>query len=131
MGFETETHPAIITTMVNLVQSMQKKPVICKDSPGFIVNRVARPYYLESMYLVQSGQAQFDQADKVLEAAGFKMGPFRLMDLIGLDINYSVSTIVWEGLGKPERLRPSVIQKDKINQGQFGVKTKKGFYDYE
>lgn len=126
-----ETHPAIITTMVNLVQSMQKKPVICKDSPGFIVNRVARPYYLESMYLVQSGQAQFDQADKVLEAAGFKMGPFRLMDLIGLDINYSVSTIVWEDLGKPERLRPSVIQKDKINQGQFGVKTKKGFYDYE
>lgn len=126
-----ETNPAIVATLVGLVQSMQKKPVICKDSPGFIVNRVARPYYLEAMYLVQSGQTHFEQADKVLEAAGFKMGPFRLMDLIGLDINYSVSTIVWEDLGKPERLRPSVVQKNKIDQGQFGVKTKKGFYEYE
>ncbi|BDQ12970.1 3-hydroxyacyl-CoA dehydrogenase family protein [Sediminibacterium sp. TEGAF015] len=126
-----ETNPAIVQSMVSLVASMQKKPVICKDSPGFIVNRVARPYYLESMYLVQSGQANVEQTDKVLEAAGFKMGPFKLMDLIGLDINYSVSTIVWEDLGKPERLKPSIIQKEKIDLGQYGVKTKKGFYDYE
>ena len=126
-----ETKPAIVQSMVSLVASMQKKPVICKDSPGFIVNRVARPYYLEAMYLVQSGQANVEQADKVLEAAGFKMGPFKLMDLIGLDINYSVSTIVWEDLGKPERLKPSIIQKEKIDLGQFGMKTKKGFYDYE
>lgn len=126
-----ETKPAIVQSMVSLVASMQKKPVICKDSPGFVVNRVARPYYLEAMYLVQSGQANVEQADKVLEAAGFKMGPFKLMDLIGLDINYSVSTIVWEDLGKPERLKPSIIQKEKIDLGQFGMKTKKGFYDYE
>lgn len=126
-----ETKPAIVQSMVSLVASMQKKPVICKDSPGFIVNRVARPYYLEAMYLVQSGQANVEQADKVLEAAGFKMGPFKLMDLIGLDINYSVSTIVWEDLGKPVRLKPSIIQKEKIDLGQFGMKTKKGFYDYE
>lgn len=127
----SKTNPAIIKMMVGLVASMQKKSVICKDSPGFIVNRVARPFYLESMFLVQSGQTHIEQADEVLEAAGFKMGPFRLMDLIGLDINYSVSSIVWEDLGKPERLRPSLIQKEKIHQGQFGMKTKKGFYDYE
>ncbi len=126
-----ETKPAIVQSMVSLVASLQKKPVICKDSPGFIVNRVARPFYLEAMYLVESGQANVEQTDKVLEAAGFKMGPFKLMDLIGLDINYSVSTIVWEDLGKPERLKPSIIQKEKIDLGQFGMKTKKGFYDYE
>jgi len=105
---------------------MNKAPVICKDAPGFIVNRVARPYYLESMYMVQNGKATIEQVDAVLESAGFKMGPFKLMDLIGLDINYSVSTIVWEDLGKPLRLKPSELQKDKIDQGALGIKTKKG-----
>ena len=68
--------------------------------------------------------------DAVLESIGFKMGPFKLMDLIGLDINYSVSTIVWEDLGKPLRLKPAAMQKEKIDQGELGVKTKKGFYQY-
>jgi 3-hydroxybutyryl-CoA dehydrogenase len=80
--------------------------------------------------MVQKGIITIEQADAVLEAAGFKMGPFKLMDLIGLDINYSVSSIVWEDLGKPERLRPSEIQKAQIDQGALGIKTKKGFYQY-
>ena len=95
------------------------------------MNRVARPYYLEAMHLVQNGKATIEQVDAVLTSIGFKMGPFKLMDLIGLDINYSVSTIVWEDLGKPLRLKPAAIQKDKIDQGLLGVKTKKGFYQYD
>ncbi len=125
------TNPAIVQQIADLALLMQKTPVICKDSPGFIVNRVARPYYLESMHLVQNGIATIEQVDAVLQATGFKMGPFKLMDLIGLDINYSVSTIVWEDLGKPPRLKPAAIQKDKIDQGLLGVKTKKGFYQYD
>ncbi|MDP1972145.1 MAG: 3-hydroxyacyl-CoA dehydrogenase NAD-binding domain-containing protein [Sediminibacterium sp.] len=125
------TNPVIVQQIADLALLMQKAPVICKDSPGFIVNRVARPYYLESMHLVQNGIATIEQVDAVLQATGFKMGPFKLMDLIGLDINYSVSTIVWEDLCKPPRLKPAAIQKDKIDQGLLGVKTKKGFYQYD
>lgn len=125
------TNPSIVQQIADLALLMQKAPVICKDAPGFIVNRVARPYYLEAMHLVQNGKATIEQVDAVLTSAGFKMGPFKLMDLIGLDINYSVSTIVWEDLGKPLRLKPAVIQKDKIDQGLLGVKTKKGFYNYD
>ncbi len=125
------TNPTIVKQIADLALIMQKAPVICKDAPGFIVNRVARPYYLEAMHLVQNGKATIEQVDAVLASAGFKMGPFKLMDLIGLDINYSVSTIVWEDLGKPLRLKPAAIQKDKIDQGLLGVKTKKGFYQYD
>jgi 3-hydroxybutyryl-CoA dehydrogenase len=125
------TLPAIVDQMVALTKQLQKTPVICKDSPGFIVNRVARPYYLEAMHMVQHGLATMEQVDAVLEATGFKMGPFKLMDLIGLDINYSVSTIVWEDLGKPDRLKSADIQKEKVNEGSLGVKTKKGFYQYQ
>ncbi len=125
------TSPEIVQQITDLALLMNKAPVICKDAPGFIVNRVARPYYLESMYMVQNGKATIEQVDAVLESAGFKMGPFKLMDLIGLDINYSVSTIVWEDLGKPLRLKPSELQKDKIDQGALGIKTKKGFYSYD
>lgn len=125
------TLPAIVDLMVALTKQLQKTPVICKDSPGFIVNRVARPYYLEAMHMVQHGLATMEQVDAVLEETGFKMGPFKLMDLIGLDINYSVSTIVWEDLGKPDRLKPADIQKEKVNEGSLGVKTKKGFYQYQ
>lgn len=125
------TNPSIVQQVVDLALLMQKAPVICKDAPGFIVNRVARPYYLEAMHLVQNGKATIEQVDAVLASVGFKMGPFKLMDLIGLDINYSVSTIVWEDLGKPLRLKPAAIQKDKIDQGLLGVKTKKGFYQYD
>ena len=113
-----------------LVRIMGKTPVICKDSPGFIVNRVARPYYIESLRLVEDGIADFTTSDSLMEATGFKMGPFKLMDLIGNDINYTVSCSVFEQLGKPERLRPSSIQKEKVDKAQLGKKTGKGYYDY-
>ena len=116
--------------VMELAVAMGKTPVICKDSPGFIVNRVARPYYIESLRLAGEGISSFEQTDRLLEATGFKMGPFKLMDLIGNDVNYAVSCSVYDALNKPERLKPSVIQKDKLTNGELGRKTKKGYYNY-
>jgi 3-hydroxybutyryl-CoA dehydrogenase len=125
-----KTSPAVIETLTNLAKELNKTPVICNDAPGFIVNRVARPYYLEAMRLVEDGVTDIETIDLIMEATGFKMGPFKLMDLIGMDVNYSVSNIVWEALGKPERLTPSAIQKQKVDANELGRKTGKGFYKY-
>jgi len=121
---------AVVDTIVALAKKFGKTPVVCKDSPGFIVNRVARPYYLEALKLVEKNLADIETIDAIMETTGFKMGPFKLMDLIGIDINYSVSNIVWESLDKPERLKPSSLQKEKVQQGDLGKKTGKGFYKY-
>jgi 3-hydroxybutyryl-CoA dehydrogenase len=126
----TQTSETIITTIIQLATQMGKTAVVCKDAPGFIVNRVARHYYLEAMKLVEEGLATIETVDAIMEASGFKMGPFKLMDLIGMDINYSVSNIVWEALGRPERLTPSLLQKQKVDAGDLGKKTGKGFYEY-
>jgi 3-hydroxybutyryl-CoA dehydrogenase len=125
------TLPATTETVVQLAKRMGKVPVICKDSPGFIVNRVARPYYIEALRLAEEKITNFEQADRLLEASGFKMGPFKLMDLIGNDINYAVSCSVYEQMGQPDRLRPSFIQQEKVTAGHLGRKTKKGYYNYE
>ena len=119
-----------VDTIFELSKRMGKVPVHCKDAPGFIVNHVARTYYLEAMHLLEMGYATVETIDEVMEATGFKMGPFKLMDLIGMDINYKVSEEVWEALGKPERLKPSSIQKAKVEAGELGKKTGKGFYSY-
>lgn len=124
------TDPAVIDMLVELSRKMGKVPVICNDAPGFIVNRVARHYYLEGMKLVEEGHATIETVDAVMESAGFRMGPFKLMDLIGLDINYGVSNIVWEALGKPTRLTPSALQRDKVQAGTLGRKSGQGFYQY-
>ena len=125
---KTDTY--VLETLVSLSTYLGKSPVVCNDAPGFIVNRVARPYYLEAMYLVEKGIADFETIDAIMEATGFKMGPFKLMDLIGIDVNYAVSNIVWKELGKPERLKPSSIQKNKVESNELGKKTGKGFYKY-
>lgn len=117
-------------TIVELARQMGKVPVICKDSPGFIVNRVARPYYIESLRLAEEGIADVATTDKLLEASGFKMGPFRLVDLIGNDINYAVSCSVYEQMNNPERLKPSSIQEQKVKEGKLGKKTGEGYYQY-
>lgn len=124
------TERQTINVVVDLAKEMNKVTVICKDSPGFIVNRVARPYYIESLRLVEENTSGFEVIDSLLEATGFKMGPFKLMDLIGNDINYAVSNSVYEQMNKPERLRPSFIQKEKVENGQLGKKSGKGYYDY-
>lgn len=125
-----QTSADVINILVKLSRTFGKIPVVCKDSPGFIVNRVARPYYLESLRLVEQEIADFETIDRLLEDKGFKMGPFRLMDLIGNDVNYSVSCSVYEQLKNPVRLKPSPIQKEKVENGALGRKTGKGYYTY-
>jgi 3-hydroxybutyryl-CoA dehydrogenase len=125
-----QTSNAVLNTLYDLAIAMGKVPVHCKDAPGFIVNHVARTYYLEAMHLLEMGYASIETIDEIMEATGFKMGPFKLMDLIGNDINYSVSKIVWEAMGKPDRLKPSDIQRAKVEAGELGRKTGKGFYNY-
>jgi len=115
--------------ILELAAGMGKTAVVCKDAPGFIVNRVARPFYIEALRLAEQGMP-FEKIDTLMEATGFKMGPFKLMDLIGNDINYAVSTSVYEQLNKPERLKPSSIQEEKVKNGELGKKTGKGYYKY-
>ncbi len=124
------TDSMVVHTICELAKQMGKVPVVCKDSPGFIVNRVARPYYIESLRLTEEGLTSFEQVDMLLEASGFKMGPFKLMDLIGNDVNYAVSCSVYEQLNKPERLKPSFIQEEKVKSGKLGKKTGSGYYEY-
>ena len=124
-----QTGDETLQAVLSLARQMGKIPVLCKDSPGFIVNRVARPYYLEALRLLEAGVA-VETIDQLMEASGFKMGPFRLMDLIGNDINYAVSTSLYEALGKPDRLKPSSIQKEKVEKGELGRKSGKGYYNY-
>ena len=125
-----KTSDAVAQRIYDLVKKMNKVPVMCKDAPGFIVNRVARHYYLEAMKLVEEGVATFEDVDTIMEATGFKMGPFRLMDLIGMDINLSVSQGMYEAFNNIERFKPSVLQIQKVKDGELGRKTGKGFYKY-
>ena len=124
------TNDETVQIIIELAKQMGKVPVICKDSPGFIVNRVARPYYTESLRLVEEGITDFATTDRLLEASGFKMGPFKLMDMIGNDINYAVSCSVYEQLNSPERLKPSYIQEQKVKEGKLGKKSGEGYYKY-
>ncbi len=112
------------------MQAVRKTGVVCKDAPGFIVNRVARHYYLESMLMVEQGLCTPAEVDEALEVAGFKMGPFKLMDLIGIDINYAVSQSLYEAFNNAIRFTPSPLQAAKISQGKLGRKTGEGFYQY-
>jgi 3-hydroxybutyryl-CoA dehydrogenase len=126
----SETSNQVLETILQVCKQMNKVAVVCKDAPGFIVNRVARHYYLEAMKLIELDLATVETVDEIMENAGFKMGPFKLMDLIGMDINFGVSNIVYEAMGKPARLKPSNVQQQKVAAGELGKKTGKGFYQY-
>jgi 3-hydroxybutyryl-CoA dehydrogenase len=125
-----QTSPEVAQMVMEICVKLDKIPVLCKDAPGFIVNRVARPYYLEAMRLVEDKIAGIEEVDAAMEAAGFKMGPFRLMDMIGMDVNLSVSTSLYDAFGQEERFKPSAMQIEKVKKGELGRKTGKGFYLY-
>lgn len=114
-------------------ESKDKKPALCKDSPGFIVNRVARNFYGEPLRIVETDdENKMKEVDKILkEVGGFKMGPFELMDLIGIDVNYSVTCSVWDAYQKEPRFAPHKLQKQMVDEKRFGRKSKRGFYKYD
>jgi 3-hydroxybutyryl-CoA dehydrogenase len=125
-----QTADEVVQQAYKLCKQMGKIPVMCKDAPGFIVNRVARHYYLEAFKLVEEGLADFATVDKLMEASGFKMGPFKLMDLIGNDINLAVSQSLYEAFNHTERFKPSPVQQEKVAKGELGRKTGKGYFNY-
>lgn len=125
-----QTHAAVVDSLVEFCRHLKKTTVICKDAPGFIVNRVARHYYLEAMKLVELKIASFENVDEIMEASGFRMGPFKLMDLIGMDINLAVSTSLYDAFHQTPRFKPSPLQIAKVKAGELGRKSGKGFYEY-
>jgi 3-hydroxybutyryl-CoA dehydrogenase len=124
------TQPDLISVMKEFSIRLGKSAVIAKDSPGFIVNRVARHFYIESLKLLEENVSSVESIDSLLRAAGFKMGPFELMDLIGIDTNFAVTSSVYNGFHQNSKFRPSYIQEQKMQAGHLGRKTGKGFYDY-
>lgn len=125
------TSKEVLDWSVNFVKSIGKIPIVAKDAPGFIVNRVARHYYVEALKVLEEGVCDHQTIDELMEASGFKMGPFRLMDLIGVDTNYSVTESMFQLFQQDAKFRPSRIQKQKVDAGFHGRKTGKGFYTYE
>ena len=125
------TDPAAAERAFAWAESLKKTAVYAADAPGFIVNRVARHYYVEALKMVEEGVADFETIDVHMEALGFKMGPFRLMDLIGVETNYSVTSSMFEQFNYDPKFRPSRIQKQKVDAGHHGRKSGRGFYTYE
>ncbi len=110
---------------------MGRTPIRAKDSPGFIANRLARPFSLESLRMLEDGLADPETIDRVCRiGGGFRMGPFELLDLIGLDVNLSVARSFYKQGGEPERWRPSAIQEQMVEKGRLGRKSGRGFYEY-
>ena len=128
-GYRTD--PATVERTIAITKELGKTPVTASDTPGFIVNRVARNFYGEALKIVGEGAATFEQVDRAMKGIGFRMGPFELMDLIGIDINFAVTQSVHgQFFGEP-RFRPHLIQKGMVDSGRIGKKAGGGFYSDE
>ncbi|MAO46828.1 MAG: 3-hydroxybutyryl-CoA dehydrogenase [Crocinitomicaceae bacterium] len=126
-----QTKDEIPATLLKLMKDWGKAPVIAKDTPGFIVNRVARPFYSEALRILDEGLADVNTIDESLKEKGFRMGPFELMDLIGHDVNYAVTASVFKSFYYDPRFKPSITQLKLVEADWLGRKSGRGFYKYE
>lgn len=126
------TSEEVIKATTELTLAIKKVPVLAKDTPAFIVNRIARPFYGEALRILSEGTADVKTIDAVMKnCGGFAMGPFELMDLIGIDVNFSVTKSVYDAFFNDAKYRPNFIQKKMVDANLLGRKTKIGFYSYE
>ena len=126
-----DTASAVADTVSTLAEKWGKSPVNVRSSPGFIVNRVARPFYSEALEVLKEGGTDAAGCDTIMRDCGFfRMGPFELMDLIGLDVNYAVTCQIWESYQRHPRFAPSELQKELVDSGHLGRKSGKGFFEY-
>src|SRR5689334_4620498 len=127
-----KTSDATASAATALAVQFGKVPVAVRDTPGFIVNRVARPFYGEALRLLGEGVAAAEEIDRIVRLeGGFRMGPFELMDMIGIDVNFAVTKSMYERTFGEPRYRPHVIQESMVNAGLLGRKTKRGFFRYD
>lgn len=126
-----DTEEQLLQEAAEFVRSLGKIPVHCKDTPAFIVNRVARPYYGEALRMLGEGVADVETIDKLMRSAGFRMGPFELIDLVGCDVNFAVTQSVYEAYFQDPKYRPHPIQQRMVESGRLGRKSGRGFYKYD
>jgi 3-hydroxybutyryl-CoA dehydrogenase len=124
------TSEQTVDLLLEFSKRLGKSPVVAQDSPGFVVNRVARLFYVESLRILEENVAGFEAIDQLMRSTGFRMGPFELMDLIGVDTNFSVTTSMYHAFHQDPKFRPSRIQQQKVDAGHHGRKTGRGFYKY-
>jgi 3-hydroxybutyryl-CoA dehydrogenase len=120
-----------VNSVMEVTKALGKVPVICKDTPAFIVNRVARSFYGEALKILSENDLDVKDIDLIMkEEGGFAMGPFELMDLIGIDVNLSVTKSVYESFFYDPKYKPSPVQQKMVEAGMLGKKTGRGFYNY-
>jgi len=124
------TDRGLLDRAAALVSSWERTPVRVVDAPGFIVNRANRPFTIEALRMLEEGTATVEQIDAAMREAGYPLGPFELMDLTGIDVTHAAATAIWTALGRPDRLRPSRIQEERIAAGALGRKSGEGFHEY-
>jgi 3-hydroxybutyryl-CoA dehydrogenase len=126
-----QTDPQVLEQAISYVSSVRKKFIIAADAPGFIVNRVARHFYVEGLKVLEEDVASHEVIDELIRSSGFKMGPFELMDLIGVETNLSVTESMYKLFNYDQKFRPNRIQQKKVQAGYFGRKSGEGFYSYD
>jgi 3-hydroxybutyryl-CoA dehydrogenase len=125
------TDPAVTDTVAYLARLMGKTPVVAADTPGFIVNRVQRAYYLEAFRMLEGGLAEVTAIDSAMRGIGFRLGPFELADIVGTDVNMAAGIAIFEGFFADPRYRPAQVQRRVADAGRLGRKTSAGYYDYD